>query len=264
MRMLLVVLPQQVLAVIVAVRRADHGMDVIANRQLRVLGQMAGVGRPLVVELDQDHRTVDAIIEHAVILIAADPRNRFSNGKNRGEQIRQMARYILREQRSHGGWELFYGDGGEISTTIEAYFALKLAGYSADDPAMRRARDFILERGGLTRARVFMKLHLALFGAYPWEGVPTLPPWFMFLPRWFPLNIYTMASWARSSTVPLLVVIDKKPVYDLGLYADELLVEGSRDRADVGWARRGVSVRTCNRLACGPWIRVERQQGKRG
>jgi squalene-hopene/tetraprenyl-beta-curcumene cyclase len=56
----------------------------------------------------------------------------------------------------------------------------------------------------------------------------------MFLPRWFPLNIYTMASWARSSTVPLLVVIDKKPVYDLGLYADELLVEGSRDRADVG------------------------------
>ena len=45
---------------------------------------------------------------------------------------------------------------------------------------MRRARDFILERGGLTNARVFTKLHLALFGAYPWEGLPTLPPWFMF------------------------------------------------------------------------------------
>src|SRR5512145_2731460 len=98
------------------------------------------------------------------ILIAADPGARFSNSKNREEQIQQMARYILREQRSHGGWELFYGDGGEISTTIEAYFALKLAGYSKDDEPMRRARDFILERGGLTRARVFTKLHLALFG----------------------------------------------------------------------------------------------------
>ena len=168
--------------------------------------------------------TAEYVMLHR-ILIAADPAHRFSNGKDREEQIRQMARYILRQQRPHGGWELFYGDGGEISTTIEAYFALKLAGHSADDPAMRRARDFILERGGLTNARVFTKLHLALFGAYPWEGIPTLPPWFMFLPAWFPLNIYTMASWARSSTVPLLVVIDKKPVYDLGVHADELFVE---------------------------------------
>jgi squalene-hopene/tetraprenyl-beta-curcumene cyclase len=177
--------------------------------------------------------TAEYVMLHR-ILIAADPRNKFGAGKDREEQIRQMARYILREQRPHGGWELFYGDGGEISTTIEAYFALKLAGHSPDDEPMKRARDFILERGGLTKARVFTKLHLALFGAYPWEGIPTLPPWFMFLPRWFPLNIYTMASWARSSTVPLLVVIDKKPVYDLGVYADELFVEGSRDSHGAG------------------------------
>lgn len=156
------------------------------------------------------------------ILMHLDPRNRFNNGKDREQQIQQMARYILGRQCEHGGWELFFGDGGEISTTIEAYYALKLAGHSVDDPPMQRARKFILDRGGLGRARVFTKLHLALFGAYPWEGIPTLPPWFMFLPKWFPFNIYTMASWARSSTVPLLVVIDRKPVYDHGIYADEL------------------------------------------
>jgi squalene-hopene/tetraprenyl-beta-curcumene cyclase len=177
--------------------------------------------------------TAEYVMLHRV-LMAADPRNRFSNGRDRERQIGQMARYLLRQQRADGAWELFYGDGGEISTTIEAYFALKLAGHREDEPEMRRARNFILERGGLTRARVFTKLHLALFGAYPWAGVPTLPPWFMFLPKWFPLNVYTMASWARSSTVPLLVVIDKKPVYDLGVDADELFAEGSRDRADVG------------------------------
>src|SRR5262245_4393489 len=175
--------------------------------------------------------TAEYVMLHR-ILIAADPRNKFSNGKDREEQIRQMARYILRQQRPHGGWELFYGDGGEISTTIEAYFALKLAGHSVDDAPMKRARNFILERGGLTRARVFTKLHLALFGAYPWRGLPTLPPWFMFLPTWFPFNIYTMASWARSSTVPLLVVLDKRPMYDLGVTADELYVEGTQ--SDVG------------------------------
>jgi squalene-hopene/tetraprenyl-beta-curcumene cyclase len=176
--------------------------------------------------------TAEYVMLHR-ILMQADARNRFSNGKDRAAQIQQMARYILREQRAHGGWELYWGDGGELSTTVEAYFALKLAGVSVEDERMKLARKFILERGGLTKARVFTKLHLALFGAYPWAGVPTLPPWFMFLPRRFPFNIYTMASWARSSTVPLLVVIDRRPVYDVGVGAEELFVEGSKDKADA-------------------------------
>lgn len=176
--------------------------------------------------------TAEYVMLHK-ILMHSDPQNRLSNGRDREAQIQQMARYLLREQRSHGGWELYYGDGGEISTTIEAYFALKLAGHSPDEPAMQQARKFILERGGLAKARVFTKIHMALFGAFPWEGIPTLPPWFMLLPKWFPFNIYTMASWARSSTVPLLVVIDKRPVTDAGVTADELYVEGSMEKADV-------------------------------
>src|SRR5262249_54449282 len=85
-------------------------------------------------------------------------------------------------------------------------------------------------RGGLSRARVFTKIHLALFGAYPWQAIPTLPPWFILLPRWFPLNIYEMSSWARSSTVPLLIVCDRKPVYHQGCDADELFVERPEHR----------------------------------
>jgi squalene-hopene/tetraprenyl-beta-curcumene cyclase len=177
--------------------------------------------------------TAEYVMLHR-ILIRSNPTNARSNGKDREAQIQQMTRYLLRQQRAHGGWELYYGDGGEISTTIEAYYALKLAGHREDELPMQQARKFILERGGLTKARVFTKLHLALFGVYPWEGIPTLPPWFMFLPKWFPLNIYTMASWARSSTVPLLVVIDKRPVYDLGVHADELFAEGSHEKANTG------------------------------
>jgi squalene-hopene/tetraprenyl-beta-curcumene cyclase len=170
--------------------------------------------------------TAEYVMLHR-ILIHSNESNRFTNGKERERQIRQMAGYIVQEQRSHGGWELYYGDGGELSTSIEAYFALILSGYSNDEPAIRRARKFILDHGGLGRARVFTKLHLALFGAYPWEGIPTLPTWFMLLPRWVPFNIYSMASWARSSTVPLLVVLDRKPVYDLGIRVDELFTKGS-------------------------------------
>ncbi len=153
-------------------------------------------------------------------------------GTDREAQIQQAARYILREQRAHGGWELYYGDGGEISTSVEAYFALRLAGYRPDDERLVKAREFILARGGVSKARVFTKLHLALFGAFPWEGIPTLPPWFMFLPQWFPFNVYSMASWARSSTVPLMVVLDKRPLYPRGVTCDELYVEGGQAKAD--------------------------------
>ena len=66
-------LPQQILAVIVAVRRPDDGVDVLLVRARRG-GEVAEVGRVLMVELDQDHRAVDAVIEDAAGIGFADPR----------------------------------------------------------------------------------------------------------------------------------------------------------------------------------------------
>src|SRR4029434_9997184 len=54
------------------------------------------------------------------------------------------------------------------------------------------------------------------------------------LRTWFPVNFYEIACWARSSTVPLLIVCDRQPVYDHCLHADELFAEGSRARAEIG------------------------------
>lgn len=142
--------------------------------------------------------------------------------------------FLQSQQREHGGWELFYGDGGDLSTSVETYTALRLLGMAADDPDMVRAKDFILAKGGISKTRIFTKLHLALIGCYDWRGIPSLPPWVMLLPEWGPFTIYEMSSWARSSTVPLLIVMDRKPVYvmDPGLNVDELYVEG---RANVNW-----------------------------
>jgi squalene-hopene/tetraprenyl-beta-curcumene cyclase len=137
--------------------------------------------------------------------------------------------YFRGEQRAHGGWELAYGDGGELSATIEAYMALRLLGVRADDPALKRARAFILARGGITRSRIFTKMHLALIGAYDWSGLPSLPPALMVLPGRGPFSIYDLSSWARGSTVPLILLFDRKPVYGK-LNLDELYPEG-RDKA---------------------------------
>ena len=136
--------------------------------------------------------------------------------------------YLRSQQRDHGGWELFYGDGGELSVSVEAYMALRLLGIPKEDPALVKAKKFILQRGGISKARIFTKLHLALIGCYSWSGVPSLPAWVMLLPEDFPFTIYEMSSWARGSTVPLLIVFDKKPVFDIEpqINLDELYTEG--------------------------------------
>jgi squalene-hopene/tetraprenyl-beta-curcumene cyclase len=135
--------------------------------------------------------------------------------------------YLRAQQREHGGWELFHGDGGDLSTSVEAYMALRLLGVAAGDPALTAAKTFILSKGGIERCRIFTKFHLALIGCYPWAGVPSIPPWVMLFPNWFPFTIYELSSWARGSTVPLLIVFDQKPIFPMDpaiqlkeLYAD--------------------------------------------
>ncbi|MBC1224448.1 squalene--hopene cyclase [Nostoc sp. UCD121] len=149
-------------------------------------------------------------------------------GTDETRPLHKVEAYLRQEQRQHGGWELFYGDGGELSTSVEAYMALRLLGVPASDPAMIRAQAFILQRGGISKTRIFTKLHLALIGCYNWRGIPSLPPWIMLLPKAFPVNLYEMSSWARSSTVPLLIVCDRKPVFITNptINLDELYAEG--------------------------------------
>lgn len=149
-------------------------------------------------------------------------------GTDQTRPLSKAETYLRAQQREHGGWELYYGDGGDLSTSIEAYMALRLLGVPASDPALRQARDLILKQGGVSKSRIFTKLHLALIGCFPWQGIPSLPPWIMFFAPPFPFSIYEMSSWARGSTVPLLIVLDRKPVFkmDPAISLEELYAEG--------------------------------------
>ncbi|MBI4297334.1 MAG: squalene--hopene cyclase [Chloroflexi bacterium] len=138
------------------------------------------------------------------------------------ERERQIANYIRSHQRPDGTWAIWYGGPGDLSTTIEAYLALKVAGISPEADFMRKAREFILARGGIPRARVFTKIWLALFGQFPWKGVPAMPPEVVLLPNWFYLNIYEFACWARGTVVPMLVILHKKPRCTLPMDIQEL------------------------------------------
>jgi squalene-hopene/tetraprenyl-beta-curcumene cyclase len=127
------------------------------------------------------------------------------------ELERLIAVYLRRIQGAHDGWPLFHQGAFDMSASVKAYFALKMIGDDPQAPHMRRAREAILARGGASRSNVFTRFLLALYGAIPWRGVPTMPVEIMLLPRWFPFHLDKISYWARTVLVPLLVLQALKP-----------------------------------------------------
>ncbi len=143
-----------------------------------------------------------------------------------------IAQRIRDMQRSDGSWTLYYDGPGHLSASIECYFALKLAGFTESDPMMAKARDFIRASGGIERATVFTKIHLAMFGLVPWSAAPAMPVEFMLLPSWFPVNIYSFSSWARATIVPLLVFMSEQKTKKLNknITLDEIFLNRPDER----------------------------------
>ena len=189
--------------------------------------------------LERARRTVDAARDHLlslqdaagwwkgdletnVTMDAEDLMLRQFLGIREAEQTEQAARWIRARQRSDGTWANFHGGPADLSTIVEAYVALRLAG---DEPAadhMRAAARYVIAQGGVERTRVFTRLWLALFGEWSWDDLPIMPPELVFLPSWFPLNIYDWGCWARQTVVPLTIVNALRPVRPLGVTIDEL------------------------------------------
>jgi squalene-hopene/tetraprenyl-beta-curcumene cyclase len=141
-----------------------------------------------------------------------------SIGRTISDQDNQAYRYhFLSCQQDDGSWAVApnYPYGGNLSATIEAYLALKILGLSSDDDAMKKAREYILANGGAENMRIFTRFHFAMFGLLPWSAVPQMPPELIFLPSWFPVNLYKFSSWSRITIVPFLVIRTHEPTYPL-------------------------------------------------
>ncbi|MGC4956263.1 squalene--hopene cyclase [Actinomadura citrea] len=151
----------------------------------------------------------------------------------------ETARWIRSQQAADGTWANFHDGPPDLSTTVEAYVALRLAGDPPDAGHMIRAAAFVRGGGGIPATRVFTRFWLAMFGRWSWDDLPVLPPEMMFLPRWFPLNVYDWACWARQTIVPLTVVAALRPVRPLPFSLDELYpgydVPPVRRRGLSGW-----------------------------
>ena len=170
-------------------------------------------------------------LETNVTMDAEDLLLREFLGLHDDETIAAAGRWIRYQQRDDGTWANFYGGPGDLSTTVEAYVALRLAGDEPDAPHMKRACDWILAQGGVEATRVFTRLWLALSGRWSWDDLPVIPPELIYLPSWFPLNIYDWGCWARQTIVALAVVQSFRPSRPLPFTIDELKTGGPHGRA---------------------------------
>lgn len=165
-------------------------------------------------------------------------------GVNDCPNYNNVIQAILDEQREDGSWEIYYrAETGDINTTVECYAALKCAGHDPAAPHMKKAREWILKRGGLKNIRVFTKYWLALLGEWPWEHTPNLPPEIIFQPSWMPFSIYRFASWARATIMPLSLLCSDRPSRPLpeGRRLDELFPEG-RENFDFRIPRKKMGI----------------------
>jgi squalene-hopene/tetraprenyl-beta-curcumene cyclase len=179
-------------------------------------------------------------LETNVTMDAEDLLLREFLGIRTSSQTASSARWIRSRQRDDGTWANFFGGPPDLSTTIEAYVALRLAGDPVEAQHLRRAAAFIQAEGGVESSRVFTRIWLALFGLWSWAELPVLPPELIFLPPSIPLNIYDFACWARQTVVALTVVGAHRPVHRLEFGIDELRSGLSAPaRAPLGtWAGR--------------------------
>ena len=163
-----------------------------------------------------------------------------------------MIRYFKGNQKSDGSWGIAFNHPGDVSTTVEVYFALRILGLPVNDSCLEAAQKFIRDNGGIEKVRIFTRINLACFGLFPWESIPVIPPEFIFLPPQSPVNIYSLSSWARSTMVPLFIIFHHKPIFALPNGKSE-----TNDWLDHLWLDPSKK----NIPYCDAWFEILRKEG---
>ena len=151
----------------------------------------------------------DSILESEYILLLT------WMGRAQSEIVKQAAAYIQQLQRPEGGWSLYPGGPLEVSASVKAYWAMKIAGYDPQSAEMVKAREAILAAGGAEKVNSFTRYYLALLGVISYHQCPAVPPEVVLLPTWMPCNIYEMSAWSRTILIPLSLLWAYQPVTKL-------------------------------------------------
>ena len=200
----------------------DHVVDGLERARDWLLGQQNEAGY-WCGELEADVMLeADYIFMHTLL------------GTGDAAKMQRAVNEMLRHQNADGGWSLYPGGPSNVNYGVKAYLALKLMGYTAEQPLLERIKANVLSLGGVVECNTFTKIYLCALGQYDYDAVPAIPPEIVLFPNWFYFNIYEISSWSRGILVPLSIIYAKKPFKKLApeQSLDELFV-GGRANADL-------------------------------
>jgi squalene-hopene/tetraprenyl-beta-curcumene cyclase len=215
--------------------RIDLGLEVVADCMKRAAQWLLGQQHPdgyWCGELEADSMLEsDYIFMHTLL------------GTGDRGKMERACNEILRHQNADGGWSLYPGGPSNVNYGVKCYLALKLMGYSPDQPFMVKARESVLSLGGVVECNTFTKIYLCALGQYDHSAVPAVPPEIVLFPNWCYFNIYEISAWSRAILVPLSIIYAKKPFKKIppeqGI--DELFL-GGRQNANLHlrWDRKRI------------------------
>ncbi|KIY23586.1 squalene--hopene cyclase [Mesobacillus subterraneus] len=121
--------------------------------------------------------------------------------------IKELVERIAGEQQEDGSWKLFHDQkNGNLTSTVEAYYALLYSGYrDRKDKDIQAARRFILANGGAGEVHQFLKIMLALTGQCEWPHFP-INIEVMLIPDTFPINLFDLSVYGRANIIPFLIL----------------------------------------------------------
>ncbi|RFB11001.1 squalene--hopene cyclase [Bacillus sp. HNG] len=126
---------------------------------------------------------------------------------NDEEFIKELVKRIAGKQQKDGSWKLFHDEEkGNLTSTVEAYYALLYSGYrDQKDQEIQAARRFIEANGGATEVHMFLKIILAITGQCAWPHFP-INIEVMLLPDSFPINLFDLSVYGRANIIPFLIL----------------------------------------------------------
>ncbi|CDP20858.1 unnamed protein product [Coffea canephora] len=154
------------------------------------------------------------------------------------EHKKEIMRYIYNHQNKDGGWGFHIEDHSTMFGTANNYVALRLLGENADGPngiALSKARNWILDHGGLVMIPSWGKMSLSLIGLYEWSGCNPVPPELFLLPSYLPIHAGKLWCYLRETYMSLAYLYGRKhvgPISDLILLLRKELYNDPYDTID--------------------------------
>ncbi|URN93386.1 MAG: squalene--hopene cyclase [Candidatus Pristimantibacillus lignocellulolyticus] len=136
-----------------------------------------------------------------------------SINSNDESMIQQLHNRIIKQQHPNGYWSLYQDEAnGNLSATIDAYYALLYSGYSySSDDSMQRAKQYIVSQGGIGASKgLLSNAILAATGQINWPTpIKAIPLEIILLPTFQPINIFQFSGYSRVHLIPMLIMANQ-------------------------------------------------------